>query len=150
MDLEANHLRPRPVEQVEAPPPVVPRPFFEQGLRPDGLCPRGMVFTELWPKVTPARGGGGSKFGLATASGWFGVGVVGFLSVSSATDSSSSDNWSVANGEYGLLARSGWGGCDAAERSSHPSTASCVEGGGSWELGVLVSEGKYSVMGFDP
>ena len=76
--------------------------------------------------------------------------VVVFLSVSSSSDSSASDCGSVAKGENGLFVKSGLEDCDAAERSSHPSTTSCVDGEGSWESGGLAMEGKYSVMGFDP
>ena len=65
----------------------------------NAVQPRGMVFTEVWLEETPGRGGGGSWFGLATTSCGVGVEFVGFLSVSSSTDSSSSDNWLVAKGE---------------------------------------------------
>ena len=99
----------------------------------------GMVCTEVFPKVTPGRGGGESVGG-----------VVVCLSVSSSSESSASDCGSVAKGEKGLLVKSGLEDCDAAERSSHPSATSCVDGEGSWESGGLAMEGKYSVMGLDP
>ena len=73
-----------------------------------------------------------------------------FLSVSSSSDLSASDCGSVAKGEKGLLVKSGLEDRDVAERSSHPSTTSCVDGQGSWESGGLAMEGKHSVMGLDP